>query len=458
MAGVKTLDVQTLIEAQRFGRFQRAVLGFCFLIALLDGYDAQIVGFVISGMARAWNVDRSAFGAVFSVGFAGLLVGALVLGSAADRWGRKTVLIASTLTFGLFSLLTAFATSIEPLLVLRFLTGLGVGGAVPNAIALAGEYAPTSRRVTTMTIVGAGVSVGAALAGLIASQMLPRYGWQSLFWVGGLAPLGLAALLIAFLPESLRFLVVRKRPTEIAAKIVRRMSPDVAIDSATTFSMPEVSRPGLPVKHLFTERRGPLTALLWGAFLLNIAVLYTLIPWLPTLVHEMGLSVSDAAIVASVFSIGGIFGGIGVGRMIDKANPYVVLVLVLLVAAVATVTIGVVGPQFGLLSVVVFVAGFCVAGGQHGANAHAGQFYPTFMRSTGIGWAMGIGRIGSVLGPLLLGDLLKAHWPLHNILAVFGLIVALSAVLFGVMGWVQRARGAGALPSLQASIKAETTP
>ena len=448
MAGQTSVNIQTLIDGLRFGRFQGAVLGFCFLIALLDGYDAQIVGFVIGGMAQAWHVDRSAFGPVFSVGFAGLLLGALVLGSAADRFGRKTILILSTLTFGLFSFLTVFATSIEPLLVLRFLTGLGVGGAVPNAIALAGEYAPTSRRVTTMTIVGAGVSVGAALAGLIASQMLPRYGWQSLFYVGGLAPLVLAAFLVVLLPESLRYLVVRQRPRRTIVALVRRAAPDIAIDAATTFVVAEASRPGLPVKHLFTEGRGPLTALLWAAFLLNIAVLYTLIPWLPTLVHEMGLNVSDAAIVASIFSVGGICGGVGVGRLIDKTNPYAVLVVVLLVAALSTAAVGLIGGRFALLSAAVFVAGFCVAGGQHGANAHAGQFYPTFMRATGIGWAMGIGRIGSVLGPLLLGELLKAHWPLPDILGLFALLVAGSAVLFGVMGVVGRAR-AEARPPLQ---------
>jgi AAHS family 4-hydroxybenzoate transporter-like MFS transporter len=157
----------------------------------------------------------------------------------------------------------------------------------------------------------------------------------------------------------------------------------------------------------------------------------------------MGLDVSDAAIVASIFSIGGICGGIGVGRLIDRTNPYAALVFVLFIAALSTIAVGMMGAEFTTLSVAVFVAGFCVAGGQHGANAHAGQFYPTFMRATGIGWAMGIGRIGSVLGPLLLGELLKAHWPLRDILQLFGLIVATSAFLFGIMGLVSRAKSGG---------------
>ncbi|WP_158912566.1 MFS transporter [Caulobacter sp. S45] len=446
MSAIADIDVQGLIEKQRFGPFQWTVLILCFSAALLDGYDAQIVGFVISGMARTWHVGRAAFGSVFSAGFAGLLIGALAMGTAADRWGRKTILIISTVLFGLFSFLTIFANSIDTLVLLRFLTGFGVGGALPNAIALSGEYGPRSHRITMMTTVGAGVSVGATLAGLIASQVLPHFGWRAVFYIGGLAPLALVLVLVGFLPESLRFLIIRKRSRRAAEKIVRRMAPDLVLDASTVFSISEMHRTGLPVKHLFTEGRGPLTVVMWLAFLCNNAALYTLIPWLPTLVHGMGLSIANAAAIVSVFSIGGICGAVGVGRFIDSANPYRVLVLVLFVAAVSTVSIGLVGVKFLPLTATIFVAGFCVAGGQHGANAHAGGFYPTFMRSTGLGWAMGVGKGGSIFGPLLLGELLRRRWPLYDILGVFSLVIASSAALFGLMGWLS-ARGAHAFAS-----------
>jgi MFS transporter, AAHS family, 4-hydroxybenzoate transporter len=451
------IDVREVIEASAFGRFQWLVLALCFAIALFDGYDAQIVGFVIGGMAHDWGIDRSAFGPVFSTGFAGLLIGALIFGSVADKWGRKTVLIWATLQFGLFSLATVFVRSIDLLLALRFMTGLGVGGAVPNAIALAGEYAPRSLRLTMMTTTGAGVSVGAAVAGLAASQMLPSYGWRSLFYVGGLAPLALAVLLVFLLPESLRFLLVRGCSRAQVEKVLRRVAAGLFFEAAT-FSIQEESRPGFPVRHLFTEGRAVLTCLLWAAFLLNIAALYTLIPWLPTLVQEKGLNISDAAVVASVFSVGGIFGGVGVGRKMDRSSPYHVLVFVLFAGALCTIAIGLAEPNLPLLCALVFFAGFAIAGGQHGANAHAGAFYPTFMRSTGIGWAMGIGRIGSVLGPLPVGYLLKAHWPLRDILGIYAFVVVAAAALFALMGCLSWRQATTAVPTLAILSSSGRTP
>jgi AAHS family 4-hydroxybenzoate transporter-like MFS transporter len=438
-----TVDVSALLNNAPIRKFHILILVLCTLLVLLDGFDAQVVGFVISDLARSMHVERSSFGPVFSAGFAGLPVGSLLMGVAADRYGRKTVLLLAVVTFSLASLATAFATSLDTLLLLRFVTGVGVGGAVPNALALMGEFAPKSSRATMMTILGSGVSVGAAGAGILTSFMLPRYGWTSLFYFGAIAPLLLLPFLVFLLPESLRFLIAKRQHSrQQVIDMVRKIAPDTPTDANTTFLLKEETRPGLPVKHLFTGGRSTLTLLLWLAFLLNLAVLYTLIPWLPTMLHEGGLSVPDASLVAAAFSIGGIFGAIGVGRCIDWRGAYPSLVAIFIAGAVSLVALAMLQGLFVPLLVAVFFAGFCIAGGQHGANAHAGLVYPTFMRSTGVGWAMGLGRIASALGPMMLGALLAWHWSFAQILQAFAVATVGTALVFGILGVISSRRAA----------------
>jgi AAHS family 4-hydroxybenzoate transporter-like MFS transporter len=433
------IDIAELIERQRIGWFQIRTLVLCIAIVTLDGYDAQIIGYVISTLARLWQVDRSSFGPVLSAGFLGLLVGAFACGLLADRFGRKRIIVACTLVFGGFSLLTVIAWSFESLLVLRFLTGLGIGGAVPNSIALIAEYAPKRRRATMTTLLGAGVSIGAASAGLLTASLLARFGWSAVFYVGGVLPLALVPLLVWHLPESLRLLVLQQRPADDIAALLGKIAPELRGMAPLAVTLPEERRSGLPATHLFTEGRAPFTVLMWAAFLLNLLAVYSLVGWLPTLINGIGLTVERAAIVAAMFSLGGICGAVVLGRLIDVFGAYGVLAIVFVMGGLMIALIGSIGPVPMMLGVVVLGAGFCTAGGQHGANAHAGDFYPTFMRSTGVGWAMGIGRIGAVIGPLLLGALLARQWPLPMILAVYALTTCCAAGAIFLMGRLDRA-------------------
>ncbi len=433
-----TIDVAALIDRRAVGWFQIRALLLCLGVALADGYDAQVMGYVIPSLARAWGLNRSAFGAIFSVGFVGLLLGSLIFGLAADRFGRRRIVILCTLIFSILTLATVLAQSVPALLVLRFLTGLGVGGAIPNIIALMVEYSPRRRRSTMTTLIQCGISIGSAMVGFLVAPLLARLGWQTAFYVGSLFPLALVPLLQLYLPESIRFLVVQRRPRAQIAAILGRIDPGFRLGDRFDFLAEEHRRTGSPLTHLFTEGRAPLTALLWLSFILNVFVIFSLVPWMPTLVASMGIVPAQAARISAMYAIGGLCGAIGFGWLIDRFGVYRVLALSFCVAALMVVCIGLGGPSILLVTIAVFGAGICGSGAQYGANSHAGNFYPTFMRSTGTGWALGAGRVGGALGPLMLGALVTRHWPVIDIVCVYGLITFGAALAIAAMGVLAR--------------------
>jgi len=431
------VNVREFIDARPFGRYQLMVVAMCALVVFLDGFDTQAIGYVAPAIIRSLNISRAALAPVFAASLVGLMGGALVGGPLSDRFGRRPVLLTGMLFFGALSLATAAATSVQSLLVLRFLTGLGLGCVMPNAIALTSEFAPERVRSTAVMVMFCGFSLGAALGGLAAAALIHDFGWQSVFVVGGVLPL-LAALLMARLPESVRFMVMRGERAEQARRILERIDPSFRGSRAALVADEHQSKK-FPVAQLFSGRRALLTMLLWLVFFMSLMDLYFLSNWLPTVINDAGIPVSSAALITAMLQVGGTVGTLVLGRVFDRVSPFKALSVIYFLAALFIVLVGMASASVPLLVAAIFSAGFCVVGGQIGANALAAKSYPTAIRATGVGWALGIGRIGSILGPVVGGFMMSLHWDMRHVF----LIGAAPVFVAGIAALVINLSGVG---------------
>jgi AAHS family 4-hydroxybenzoate transporter-like MFS transporter len=402
------LTASEIIDSRPLSRFQIGTIVLCGLVLVLDGFDVQVIGFLVVPISETLKIPLKAFGPIVSASLFGLMIAAMATGPIADRWGRKWTVVLSTITFALFALLTARVTTFNQLLTLRFLTGLGLGGALPNVVSLATEYSPRRFQTVFVSVLFAGMPLGGVLGGVISPTLIHTWGWRSAFYIGGLLPLVLASVLIAVLPESVRFLSVRSADTRKIAKVLAKISPELA--GVTIASPSAVARQGLPVKHLFTEGRAAGTLLLWIPFFMNLLLLYFVVSWMPALLRQAGMSVAAGIAATTLFSVGGIAGCFVEGTLINVLGAFTVLVAEFALCAVVMGSLAFVATSQPVVFTLAFIVGFCVVGGQGGINALAAGFYPTAIRSTGIGWALGIGRIGSIVGPMVAGMLLSAGW------------------------------------------------
>lgn len=430
------VNVPDLIDDQKVGSFQIRVLILCALAAMLDGFAAQMIGYLAPSLARDMHLGPAALTRIFAWGLVGLMLGALTLGPVADRIGRKPVIVTCTLFFGLLTLATAFAHSAARLTVLRFLASMGFGGTMPNAIALTAEYAPRRRRGTMITIMFCGFPIGATIAGFAAVPILPIYGWRGVFVLAGLMPLVLVPVLALLLPESIRHLVIHGKKTERVRQLLRRVSPQLIFSSDTIFVVREERAPGIPVAHLFRQGRAIPTVLLWIGFFMSLVDIYLLSSWLPTVFHDAGITLSLSVIATAVFQGGGVVASLGLGSLVDRFGAYRVMSITFFLGAVSVAFLGY---SHSIVSIMccTFFAGAGVIGGQTGANALAASFYPTYIRSTGVGWALGIGRIGSIVGPILGGVMLSMHWPLSTIFVAAAIPSLVGSAAIFLMGRTQ---------------------
>ena len=454
--GTPTIDLVEFIDRQPVGGFQIKLLFMCAAVLFLDGFDTQAIGYVAPALAKEWHVGKSALGPVFSAGLFGLMIGALIFGPLADRVGRKRIIIFSTVAFGIGAFATAFAQDVTTLLTIRFLTGLGLGGAMPNAVALTSEYNPHRRRATMVMIMFCGFSIGAALGGLLAADLIPRLGWRSVFIVGGIAPLLLGPALAWRLPESVRFLATTGRAPARVAELLKRISPNTVFAPNARFVVQEAHLAGIPVVHLFREGRTAVTLLLWVVFFMSLLDLYFLASWLPTVIHDLGASVSLAVVIGSLLQVGGVVGTFALGSVIDRFS-FRALALVYFGAVFAVGAIGQLGHSAVLVSIAIFAAGFCVVGGQIAVNALTAGFYPTSVRASGVGWALGIGRIGSIVGPLVGGVLLAEKWSTSAVFIAAAAAALCAALAALVLSRLTGPSAAGRSSSIDATLEPVTT-
>jgi len=421
-------SVIDIIDRHSLGAFQVWTVALCGLVLVLDGFDAMVINYTATSIADTMRVAVSHFGTIFSSSLIGLMIAAMSSGPIADRWGRKWPVIVSVFSFSAFSLLTARVSTFNELWALRFLTGLGLGGAMPNVVALASEYVPRRTLPVAVSILFVGMPLGGTLAGWVSGAMIPRWGWRSVFYVGGILPLAISVLLIALLPESIRFLAVKGRAPATIRRIMSRIAPEIAT-AETSLSAPEDEKhAGVPVKHLFTEGRAIGTILLWIPYFMNLLLIYFIGSWLPALLRSEGMKVSVASNTAALVSFGGMFACIAEGYLIKWRGAGATLVAEYMLAGAFLAVLARLAVPFHVLQLLAFGIGFMIIGSQGGLNAIAANFYPTAVRSTGVGWALGVGRIGSIVGPLLGGMFLGMGWKPGGML-LFGTVIAACACI-----------------------------
>ena len=436
------VDVQALIDAHPFTGRQWLVFALCFVIVLLDGFDTAAIGYLAPSLIKEWGVTKPMLGPVLSAALFGLAGGAFLSGVLADRFGRKGVLAVSVGVFGLASLASASAGSLDVLAALRFVTGLGLGAAMPNAVTLMSEFCPTRRRATMTNLMFCGFPLGAAFGGFLAAWMIPLFGWRSVLVLGGAAPLVLTLLLLALLPESVRFMVTRQQPVARIRAVLRGIVGP-SVEAVERFVMVEArpvtsSRGGLGQVLSPAYRIG--TLMLWITYFMGLVIFYALINWMPLLFKEAGIDAKTATMISALFPLGGV-AAVACGWLMDRFDSDRILAVLYALTAVSVWAIGQAVGQVGLLMGVVFVAGTFMNTAQSSMGSLAAAFYPTNGRATGVSWMLGVGRFGGIAGSLLVAQLTAMHAGLAGVFTVLAVPGAIAAVALCIKRAADPARG-----------------
>lgn len=437
------IDVADIIERQKVGVGQWLVVLLCALLMFIDGFDTQAISYIVPALSHDWHLPRAILGSIFSAALVGLMVGYLAVAPLSSRFGHKRMMLASTVLFAVFTVLTVFATNVTELIGLRFLTGIGLGSAAPSAVALTCEFAPKRLRATFVLLVYCGFSLGFVVAGFAAGALMPTFGWKSLMIVGAAVPFVLMFALAWLLPESLAFLRRRADSDRTMRDVFRRLFPGLEVQADSTFRLDDEHDGRAGVVALMRGRAVAGTLLLWAIFFLNLAEFYFIQSWLPTMLSGLQYPTPTVVWVTALPTIAGVLSAVPLGLAMDRVGPYVTLATLY---AAGGVFMWLVGGAFSgsvaSLMVMVFCAGFCISGGQKSVIALAAVYYPQNLRSTGVGWALGIGRLGGIAGPLVAGVLYSAHWAAGEIFRFAALPVFVAGLGVFAMGCLDGARTA----------------
>ncbi|MTV36866.1 MFS transporter [Duganella radicis] len=432
------LDVQQFLDNRPFSAYQWLVFALCFCVVLLDGFDTASIGYIAPLLMAEWGQSKAQLAPVLSAALVGLIFGSMVAGPLADRFGRRRPLVGAVFLFGIASLFAAKADSLTQLTIFRFITGIGLGAAMPNAITLMSEYCPGARRATLTNGMFCGFPLGAALGGFLAAWMMPHWGWRSVLLVGGVAPVLLGVVLLLSLPESVRFMVARAWPGARIRAVLSRIGP---IGNSQDFRLAETcltDRKLNALNVMFSRRYAFGTAMLWITYFMGLVIFYALVNWMPVLFRETGLSSRDATMVAALFPLGGV-GAVALGWLMDRYNADRMVAIGFALSSVAIFTIGQAGGELSALVIIVMIAGTLMSTSQASLPSLAAQYYPTAARASGVAWMLAAGRIGAIAGAFLVGQLVVLKLDFSMILAVLAIPGLLAATaLFAKQRFVAR--------------------
>jgi AAHS family 4-hydroxybenzoate transporter-like MFS transporter len=428
MNETKEVDVAEFINRRRISAYQWLILAICTFIVAVDGLDLVIISFIIPGVAHDWGVPAAAFGPVVSAGLFGVAVGALFVGPISDRKGRKPVIFVAMVLCAVGTFGALISGSITTMVVWRFIAGIGLGAALPNVATIMAEYSPERSRARLLAAMYVGFSLGAASAGFSAAKLLPLFGWKGMLVLGGALPAICAALVLAGLPESVRFMVVQSATAEHIGRVLSRLG-NLSYGHDTKFTLPEMKGTRhAPISGLFKNGLALGSVLLWLAYFTSLLVYYMLTSWLPSLLVQSGQPISEAAVVSAVLMIGGAIGSLSIGYFMDKFRPNYVVATAFLLATLLLLFIGRGLDSLLEFKVCAFFVGVLISGPITSMNTIAAEFYPTQSRASGVSWMLGIGRFGGILGAMLGAQLLAAGW---GVSAIF-MVLAIPALISGL--------------------------
>jgi AAHS family 4-hydroxybenzoate transporter-like MFS transporter len=433
----RQVDVVGVVDGAAIGRVIVLAVALCAGVSFLDGFDILAISYVAPVIGAAWKLPKEAFGPIFAAHYIGAAAGSVFFGWYADRYGRRMGVIVPTAIFGVFALLTVYAYDFKSLFIFRVLIGIGLGGALSNAIAMVAEYSPQRTRATLVSLMYAAFPLGGVIGGPIAAGLIAKFGWPAVFVLGGILPLALTAALLLWLNESIRFLVLSRAPTARIADLLQRLTPAFRATAGDVYVLPQ-SR-GLserPTREIFSREFARATILLClGAFCAQLVIVYV-VTWMPLVLASIGMPVTSAILASVAFSVGGIFGAVGLARFIDKDKSYRGLVVTFLLSAVSIAGIGYLAANWYGLLAITFVTGLLTVGANIVLSAYSATVYPTAIRSTGVGWVIGWGRIGAIAGALFGTALVAAGFPIETAYV----IAAIPALIGGAAVGLVRAK------------------
>ncbi|MBU3845740.1 MAG: aromatic acid/H+ symport family MFS transporter [Candidatus Acinetobacter avistercoris] len=446
------MEVQEFIDSIPLSRLQKVIIILCFLVAAMDGFDIAAVGFIAPALIAQWSLTPADLAPLFLSGVFGLMLGSFMFGPLSDKFGRKKIIIWSVLIFGIGTLISAFSPNLMTLIVLRFLTGLGLGGAMPNAVTITSEYCPTTRRSTLVTVMFCGYTIGAAVGGLLSGQLIQMIGWQGILIIGGIAPLVILPFLYYYMPESVRFMVLNKFPKEQINAVIQKMSPGREIPELTA-SVTE--KQNVSVRELFSKEYFAGTVLFWCAFVMGSLIIYMISSWMPTILKNEGFDMQQASWITSAFQIGGTIGALIIAYFMDKIGNSRTLMISYVIGALSVLLLSKGVSDLSTLFIVlgIFGIGAGISGSHIGIHVFCSSYYPTHCRATGVAWAGSAGRLGSFLGSGAVGWLMVSGLTgqqIVNLLIIPALLASVS--MFVIARLMSKRKGAVETEMQKASV------
>ena len=428
------VNISQVIDRSNLNAFQMMTFVLCSACLMLDGFDTQAMGYVAPALNQEFRIPSSTLGNILAATPLGVMFGSLLFSMLADKIGRRRVLIFVTLYYAVLTLATALTQSPQQLLWVRLIAGFGLGGIMPNAVALSGEYSPARSRVTVMMVVANSFSAGAALGGFVAAWLIAHYGWRSVFYFGGSVPVVITLAMLFLLPESLQYCTLHGKMAEVR-KWLRKLdvTEHLATSTSTRFVVHEKLQKGVPWVHLFQNGRAAGTLFIWAINFMNLLNLYFLANWLPTVMRAAGFSTQVSVLIGATLQLAGTIGAFALGWAVHRIGFVPVLATGFLVASVNVMLIGHPGLTVWPMFIVVALAGWGIVGGQAGVNAMSATFYPTDLRATGVGAGLGMGRMGAIIGPWVAGQLLALHWTSEQLFLAAAVPALLSSVFMLLM-------------------------